>query len=924
MEYNLTFTSAGAVDPRDGTPLAVEGGAPALVTVTRDGPTNTSLTVFLGNGDPSETRVPSSVVIPAGQTSTTFEIPAFDDRERDGSVQVKVIASAPGGYGTTTFNMTVADNETQDTVVQQVYLGNFDPTDPIKNNAASENADLLLGFYDNFTVQSVDYGVIPNEPIRPGSFFGTNPDAFVLDSSGGSNRVSQMDYTIDGVFTQSRVNDTMRFRADFTMEDGTRFIGVDVAVYQSDDGDVFLQTYVFPDKTVIDDKIFPDGTVVSGAGKGGELLTQPIASIELTQIASRVEDGQVLIGFPASVVTPPDPIDAVDDFITVFESETSGDLETLVSGDDSVLDNDDNQGADVVAVDGVIANVGQFVDLAGGGRVAINADGTVDFDADGDFEALNDGESDQVTVDYTIGTLVTTNAAPIQLEIENLNLSGFNAFDFISNASGSATLTFSTGASATLNSFSGASGVYDITYSIQDLAGGVSTFNVLVNGTLVDMFVTDQDTDGSSWVTGTFSDFVAEDVFLNTGDQVTLELTSRSGSELGVIDQVSFAPQTGGTATIEDADSATVTITVLGEDDGATLSGRVTTEAPGTQSLTYIIDHSFDMYRRTASTQVEDANGDGQLRVVDVVLNRIVEETAGLDAAQTVNFILVGDEEVRGAQTLTAGDIQAAAQANDLASLFGAVFAQPDGTEVSTQFDFRAVNINLALQEARTYITDTTLGFDAVTGADQDNIVFITASDGTVGIDPVTGASLALDDFTAIRDELLDAAGIDAEIDVVSVNTGIRLDEIDAGFDFSPVVIDPSNMFDPLLLVELDSDGVVNNVDGTDAFGLAELTENTTLVDTGEVLSVFAGGQEFTVASGALVDTNPAAEVFEFELAGIENLDPAQIFLGVDRDGDGVQDLPAAQVPAASIIETAPDTFEFDFTLEPADAVFGG
>lgn len=63
---------------------------------------------------------------------------------------------------------------------------------------------------------------------------------------------------------------------------------------------------------------------------------------------------------------------------------------------------------------------------------------------------------------------------------------------------------------------------------------------MLVNGAVVDTITTDQDTDGTSWFSGTFTDFVVEDVALNTGDTVTLEITSRSGSELGVVDSVSF------------------------------------------------------------------------------------------------------------------------------------------------------------------------------------------------------------------------------------------------------------------------------------------------------------------------------------------------------------------------------------------------
>jgi hypothetical protein len=99
-------------------------------------------------------------------------------------------------------------------------------------------------------------------------------------------------------------------------------------------------------------------------------------------------------------------IDAVDDFITVFESEGAGDLEVLDDGSNSILENDTENGVDytgaVIEVNGQTGNVGEFIDLDGGGRVMINADGSVDFDADGDFESLNEGDIAEVTVDYTI------------------------------------------------------------------------------------------------------------------------------------------------------------------------------------------------------------------------------------------------------------------------------------------------------------------------------------------------------------------------------------------------------------------------------------------------------------------------------------------------------------------------------------------
>ena len=111
---------------------------------------------------------------------------------------------------------------------------------------------------------------------------------------------------------------------------------------------------------------------------------------------------------PAAAVAQVLPvIDAIDDSITVFESETFGDDETLDSGASSILANDTLDGQPyegfVVEVNGVEASVGQWIDLDKG-RIKINGDGTVDFDADGDFDSLDEGQSEQVSVNYTIKT----------------------------------------------------------------------------------------------------------------------------------------------------------------------------------------------------------------------------------------------------------------------------------------------------------------------------------------------------------------------------------------------------------------------------------------------------------------------------------------------------------------------------------------
>lgn len=98
-------------------------------------------------------------------------------------------------------------------------------------------------------------------------------------------------------------------------------------------------------------------------------------------------------------------IDAVDDFITVSETEGAGDLEVLDSGEGSILANDSLEGQlydrPVVTVNGQSGNVGAWIDLEKC-RVKVNADGTIDFDADGDFSNLNDGDSESITLNYTI------------------------------------------------------------------------------------------------------------------------------------------------------------------------------------------------------------------------------------------------------------------------------------------------------------------------------------------------------------------------------------------------------------------------------------------------------------------------------------------------------------------------------------------
>ncbi|MEO1058885.1 MAG: vWA domain-containing protein, partial [Actinomycetota bacterium] len=225
--------------------------------------------------------------------------------------------------------------------------------------------------------------------------------------------------------------------ADATLTLDARVVKGSFEEWGSSGGDMVAIELLMADGTVVVlDTFTGSGSTLTGsetgqtiANDGGSQLTYDLSAIEgdfqlrlVSDISARGEkvafDDVTIAGTeipaepeeapdapapaPAPAAAPVDPIDLDPDAITVFESETAGDLETLDDGGASILDNDDLAGATLVAVEGAAANIGQFVDLAGGGRAKVNADGTVDFDADGDFDSLAFNETAQTSFTYTV------------------------------------------------------------------------------------------------------------------------------------------------------------------------------------------------------------------------------------------------------------------------------------------------------------------------------------------------------------------------------------------------------------------------------------------------------------------------------------------------------------------------------------------
>jgi DNA-binding beta-propeller fold protein YncE len=80
--------------------------------LTRNTPTFGALSVTLSSSDTTEARVPASVTIPAGSTSTTFDINSVDDLLADGTRAVMISAGATGFAAPGTATLNVTDNET--------------------------------------------------------------------------------------------------------------------------------------------------------------------------------------------------------------------------------------------------------------------------------------------------------------------------------------------------------------------------------------------------------------------------------------------------------------------------------------------------------------------------------------------------------------------------------------------------------------------------------------------------------------------------------------------------------------------------------------------------------------------------------------------------------------------------------------------
>jgi len=101
----------------------VDEGLPAAAsgTVSRNGSTATALVVTLASSDTGEATVPSSVTIPAGQSSVVFQLASIADGTNDGAQRMSISANA-AGFTAANVSLAVSDLDLPDYRVARITI----------------------------------------------------------------------------------------------------------------------------------------------------------------------------------------------------------------------------------------------------------------------------------------------------------------------------------------------------------------------------------------------------------------------------------------------------------------------------------------------------------------------------------------------------------------------------------------------------------------------------------------------------------------------------------------------------------------------------------------------------------------------------------------------------------------------------------
>jgi hypothetical protein len=184
------------------------------------------LDVFLSSGDTSEVTVPTTITIPAGQTSNMFDLNVVDDDLVDGAQEL-VISCRTDGYPSSEAMIFVNDNESTDFIVEIVKTAREGDGVLIDGGSVSIPGIFSLNIVvDLFSNDTTEVTVPSNITIRSGKTIETFDITIIDDSDNDGTKTVTISASAESWISGS---DTMAIQDnDLSSGDGSGgcFIGM--------------------------------------------------------------------------------------------------------------------------------------------------------------------------------------------------------------------------------------------------------------------------------------------------------------------------------------------------------------------------------------------------------------------------------------------------------------------------------------------------------------------------------------------------------------------------------------------------------------------------------------------------------------------------------------------------------------------------
>ncbi|MEQ9407227.1 MAG: Calx-beta domain-containing protein [Fuerstiella sp.] len=214
------------------------GATAAVGTVTRNSADLTgALTVTIASNDTSAATVPTTVVIPIGQSTATFDIAAVDDALVDGTQNATVTASATG-FSSDNATIAVTDNDTL-ALTLTINLSSVSESDGATaavGTVSRNNADLSSALTVNLASNDTGEATVPTTVVIPiGASSATFDiaavdDALVDGSQNATITATATGYTSDNAAITVTDNDTLALSLSINLTSVSEGAGATAAV----------------------------------------------------------------------------------------------------------------------------------------------------------------------------------------------------------------------------------------------------------------------------------------------------------------------------------------------------------------------------------------------------------------------------------------------------------------------------------------------------------------------------------------------------------------------------------------------------------------------------------------------------------------------------------------------------------------------